>query len=144
MSTSAVSIRTLTKLMMFPFLVYLLNYLLLNFANAAFWSFPIDVPMHALGGLSIAYVASHTLGLLGKKNTVMVKSALVKVFMILATVALAAVVWEFYEFLHDYFFGSSYQTGIVDTMKDLFMGLLGGLLFCIVAVRKIPARLAQR
>ena len=121
---------------MFPFLVYLLNYILLNFANAAYWSFPIDIPMHALGGLSIAYVASRTLWLLGKKNVLIVKSALVKVFIILATVAFAAVVWEFYEFLHDYFLGTRYQTGIGDTMKDLFMGLLGGLLFCVVAVRK--------
>lgn len=136
MATSVLTIRNLTKLLVFPFLVYLLNYLLLNFTDAAYWSFPIDTPMHALGGFSIAYGALHALRILEKKNTVVIKSVLIKVFAILATVALAAVVWEFYEFLHDYFFGSHYQTENVDTMKDLFMGLLGGLLFCVFAVRK--------
>jgi len=136
MITSVFSIRNLTKLLIFPFLVYLLNYLLLTFTRAAYWSFPIDTPMHALGGFSIAYGALHALRLSEKKNKMAIKNTLTKVFVILATVVFAAVVWEFYEFLHDYFFGTLYQAGNADTMKDLFMGLLGGLLFCVVAVRR--------
>ncbi len=136
MPTAAVSTKNVTQLFLFPFLVYLLNYFLLNFANAAYWSFPVDIPMHALGGFSIAYGAVRALRLLEKKNTVVIKNVLVKVFVVLATVALAAVIWEFYEFFHDYFFETSYQGGTIDIMKDLFMGLLGGLLFCVLAVRK--------
>ncbi|MEK7532748.1 MAG: hypothetical protein AAB579_04085 [Patescibacteria group bacterium] len=134
--TATLSVRNLITLGMAPFFVYLLNYVLLNFTQAMYWPIPVDTPMHALGGLAIAYSAAHATRLLEKNNKLVIKSMLVKIFIILATVVFAAVVWEFYEFLHDYFFGTSYQTTNADTMKDLFMGLLGGLVFCVAAVRR--------
>lgn len=86
-----------------------------------------DIPMHFAGGVAIAYFfgvcyreAAH-LGLLGQP------SATVFPPMILGLTSLAAVVWEFAEFVADHQFGMHTQPGLADTLLDLFMGLLGGL-----------------
>jgi hypothetical protein len=46
--------------------------------------------------------------------------------MILGLTSLAAVVWEFAEFVADQKFGAHTQPGLEDTLLDLFLGLLGG------------------
>lgn len=52
--------------------------------------------------------------------------------LILGAAALVGVLWEFFEFLVDKFITKKnyidlLQPGVIDTMKDLFMDILGGL-----------------
>ena len=52
----------------------------------------------------------------------------VHMLLTVAMVAMMAVLWEFYEALTDRFFGTRAQLGLFDTMKDLFDGMLGGVM----------------
>ena len=86
-----------------------------------------DIPMHFAGGAAIAYFfgacyreAAHR-GLLGQP------SAIVFPPMILGLTSVAAVVWEFAEFIADQQFGMHTQPSLSDTLLDLLMGLSGGL-----------------
>ncbi len=85
-----------------------------------------DIPMHFIGGVAIAhffgisYRTAASLKLLGEP------SAVVFLPLILGLTSLAAVVWEFAEFIADRQFGTLTQPGLADTLLDLLMGLLGG------------------
>lgn len=93
-------------------------------------SFPeFDIPMHFAGGVAIAYFfgkcyrAADSLELLGQPSAVVFPP------MILGLTSLAAVVWEFVEFLVEQWFGIRTQPGLADTLLDLLMGLLGGVVW---------------
>lgn len=49
----------------------------------------------------------------------------VRMLLVFSCVSTAAIFWEFYEFLSDYFLATNMQFGLEDTMSDLFFGLLG-------------------
>ncbi len=51
--------------------------------------------------------------------------------MILGLTCLAAVVWEFTEFLVEQWFGIHTQPSLADTLLDLLMGLLGGAVWIV-------------
>lgn len=88
-----------------------------------------DIPMHFAGGVAIAcffgacYRTAAKLELLGQPSDVVFPP------MILGLTCLAAVVWEFAEFLADQWFGMHTQPSLADTLLDLLMGLLGGILW---------------
>lgn len=97
-----------------------------------------DVPMHFAGGVAIAYFFSVCyrvavkLGLLGQPSVVVYPP------MILGLTSLAAVAWEFAEFVADHQFGLRTQPSLSDTLLDILMGLLGGVAW-IVGTRFRPA-----
>lgn len=97
-----------------------------------------DIPMHFAGGVAIAYFfgvcyrEAAQLGLLGQP------SANVFPPMILGLTSLAAVVWEFAEFVADQQFGVHTQPGLADTLLDLLMGLLGGIVVIAGMRRQMP------
>lgn len=88
-----------------------------------------DIPMHFAGGVAIAYFfgtcyrSADKLGLLGQPSVVVFPP------MILGQTCLAAVVWEFAEFLVDKQFGVVTQPSLADTLLDLMMGLLGAVVW---------------
>ncbi len=88
-----------------------------------------DIPMHFIGGVAIAYFiglsyrAAAELKLLGEPSAVVFPP------MILGLTSLAAVVWEFAEFIADQQFGTHSQPSLADTLLDLLMGLLGGAIW---------------
>lgn len=97
-----------------------------------------DIPMHFVGGVAIAYffgtcyrVATH-LGLFGQPSSAVFPP------MILGLTSLAAVVWEFAEFIADQKFGLHTQPSLADTLLDLLMGLSGGVVL-IAWMRSRPA-----
>jgi hypothetical protein len=53
----------------------------------------------------------------------------VKAAFLFSLVATAAVLWEFGEFAIDYLFRTSAQSGLQDTISDMFLGLVGGTAF---------------
>ncbi|MCX7420893.1 MAG: hypothetical protein NT013_15320 [Planctomycetia bacterium] len=97
-----------------------------------------DIPMHFVGGVAIAYffggcyrtaLAFEFLGQPGKA---------VYAVVVLGMTALAAVVWEFAEFIADQTLGTYTQPGLPDTLLDLLMGLLGGIVFLVLHYRRWP------
>lgn len=102
---------------------------------------PLDVPMHFLGGMAIAwffrhaYRAAEELGLLGRP------AAILGPVMVLALTGTTTVFWEFAEFLSDRYAGTHAQKGLEDTLGDMLVGLLGGL---AVAALSLLRRTASR
>ena len=87
----------------------------------------IDIPMHFIGGFCIAYflkgsyLTAKRLKLLGQPTNVL---GIITVF---ALVGLSTILWEFSEFSYDFIFHTALQTGLADTMLDMFLGMLGGI-----------------
>lgn len=65
---------------------------------------------------------------IGKISTA---SAIVDATLIILFTMSMAVCWEFYEFLSDTFLYTHAQASNFDTMKDLFMGTLGAMVFSV-------------
>lgn len=82
--------------------------------------------MHFIGGASIAVSAA----LLWRYKYGSLKTAWINrgfiFFWIIGIVSLTAIVWEFYEFISDYFFHTEWQFGSADMVGDMFFGLIGG------------------
>ena len=118
------------KLGLFPFLVFMINYCLMLILPDAGRAYQADTLLHLFGGMSIAYSANHALLLAERSKLITFKSRLLKIVMIVGMVMIAAVLWEVYEFVWDQIFGTLFQPSKADTIKDLIMGMLGGIVFC--------------
>ncbi len=110
----------------FPFVIFMINYSL--FVLAPRWSTKIfaDDYLHFFGGASIAFSVSYILNLLDRSGMIRIKNNLLQLCVVVALVALAAVLWECFEFISDILLGTVYQPSLADTMKDMILGLLGG------------------
>ena len=82
-----------------------------------------DIPMHFLGGLSIGISAIILLNIF--KTKINAPKFFIFVWIIGLTV-LMATLWEFAEFIGDYYFQTQMQISLADTMADMFLGLAGG------------------
>lgn len=104
-----------------------------------------DIPMHVVGGIAIAYFWTACLRAAARLELHGAPSPLVFPPLVLGLTSLAAVVWEFAEFVADRQFGWQTQSGLPDTLLDLLMGLLGGAVWigwshCRSATTKGPPR----
>lgn len=129
--TSGVALSMLVIIFVIFFLVLL--DIQLQIIAKTWW---YDTLLHFLGGVWVGnlfiYIFSERLGLFeGKKN----------LFYTLATVvgfvALLGVAWELYEFMIDETFGIKHglpltQPGLADTMKDLAIDTLGGVVSAVI------------
>ncbi|MCA9388537.1 hypothetical protein KC644_02120 [Candidatus Berkelbacteria bacterium] len=111
-----------------PLLVYIVSLLLLTGPNY-YEVYPnADNVMHFLGGASIftmAYLATYKLRL---ADSFLKLSSGLQFLFYLSFVALFVVGWEVYEFGSDLWLGTRTQPSLVDTITDMVMGMLGGLL----------------
>lgn len=124
-------ITTLRRAAWAPVLVFSIHLVVL-WGFDFYRHFPdFDIPMHFIGGAAIAhffgisYRTAASLKLLGEPSAVVFPP------MILGLTSLAAVVWEFAEFIADRQFGTMTQPGLADTLLDLLMGLLGGAVWIV-------------
>lgn len=104
----------------------------------------LDIPVHYLGGLSIAYTSARILSYLeDEKITGSVNPA---IFLVLtfALTATATVFWEFMEFAIDRLLDSNIQVSLANTMQDQLMGLLGGATLVLLYSRKLSRGRATR
>ncbi len=124
--------KNIIKLLIFPVLVYMFNSIFQSVALDFYDTYSVDTLMHFLGGLSIAYSANYALSLMGKKGWITIQRNNLRAGIIVSVVMLFAVSWEFYEFLSDQFLGTFMQPSNADTMKDLCMGMIGAVIFCVV------------
>lgn len=97
-----------------------------------------DVPMHFFGGVAISYFlggcyrVAWQAGFLGQPSRVLYPVVIV------GATTLAAVVWEFAEFLTDELWGWHSQSSLADTMLDMALGLLGGIVLLGVQFSQWP------
>jgi hypothetical protein len=92
-----------------------------------------DVVAHAVGGLSIAWMGI-ILWLRWSSHKWIPKDTplALRFLTIWGFVALIGVFWEFMEWTCDYFLHTQMQPSLTDTMNDLFMDLLGGMIFLLL------------
>lgn len=93
----------------------------------------IDIPVHVLGGAAIGYFFSAVLIGLARLGLLRASDAMTHALLVLGLVALAAIGWEFLEFIYDSVLGTNVQRSIANVMRDQLAGLAGGL--CLVLVR---------
>lgn len=119
--------------------------------NTWYWIFPsLDIPMHLLGGAWLALVFFFVLDSTNIRIARGGKDApFISALCAVGFVMLFAVMWEFAEFAYDIFLSQKdyltvMQRGTGDTMKDLFMSLLGGSLAAAIntlfGIFSTPAR----
>src|SRR3989338_4278049 len=118
--------KKLFFILRFPIVVFTLDKLI-NIPFDLYKMFPLlDIPMHFIGGASIAVSAV----LWWRYKCGSLKTAKInKIFSLLwiiGIVSFTAIVWEFYEFASDYFFHTEWQFGSADVVGDMFFGLAGG------------------
>lgn len=87
----------------------------------------IDIPMHFLGGASIALTAKAFLDVLKKREFINVFPWHIWLFFVIAIVGFAAAAWELFEFALSEITNLMLQGDQRDTMFDMLNGLLGGL-----------------
>lgn len=111
---------------------------------------PLDIPTHFLGGVALSFFF---LGAMENAHEFIGRvPRLIQRPLAFTALTTMAVVWEFYEFLSDYFIGTQLQHGVADTCLDLFFGMLGSFVFLtsngIVSAsrlsRKEPGHMLER
>lgn len=99
-----------------------------------FWWF--DIPMHFLGGFAIATTVAAVLDYFQAKGEFKATWKPLYFAILLMFVGAAAAIWELMEFSLDFFLRTSMQATILDTMKDICMGFIGGGLAALIIILK--------
>lgn len=125
--------RTLYKIIAGPFLVIILHIIAtLTGWYEMFWWF--DIPMHFFGGLAVAFSSSFMLNDFKARGKFKANWKPLNILILIGFAAIAAIAWEIMEFSFDLYFHTHLQPDLLDTMKDLSMGLIGGGLAAIITV----------
>lgn len=95
-----------------------------------------DIPMHFLGGVCItyfwsgAYRVAHQMHLIGKP------APFFHALLVFAFASTTTIIWEFAEFLCDYYLHTHMQLSLYDTMKDMFLGMCGAVALLMFQMRQ--------
>lgn len=91
----------------------------------------LDIVLHFIGGVSIAYFFIESLRVFNKK--IILRNRFFEIIIIVSLVSFAAVGFEFFEFFINFIFkpAISFQGTLEDTMSDLFFGIFGGFLMSL-------------
>ena len=120
-------VRGFFSTLKFPIVVFIIHLFLFYFNF--YLIFPwLDIPMHFLGGFSIALSYTSFLFNMHVKKLAHLRKDLFFLFVI-SFVALTAMLWEFLEFGLDISLNLNSQMGLVDTILDMFLGLAGGVTY---------------
>lgn len=128
---------------LFPAIIFAINVIIMKGFGVDFYFryLWIDNPLHFFGGSSIAVCGFLLLKAFPKEQALLNGfSKIFQAFLYLSMTALAAVLWEVYEFLHDLMYQTNYQVSIYDTMTDLLLGLAGGVFVVLFLVWKPSIR----
>lgn len=97
-----------------------------------------DIPMHFVGGLTIAFVALRCVDVFVERGLIQRLNRVVEWVLVFGLTAVAVVHWEFAEWLVDALFAVGSQRSLDDTILDMLLGLVGGI---VVVVLSAPKRL---
>ena len=107
----------------------------LIFLHAVFMLFDVysiphlDSFMHLAGGAALGMFVYGMLAYAVSMRWCRDPGKPVTLILVVSLVVSGAVCWEFYEWVSDRIFGTAMQLTLADTLKDLFLGLLGGVLY---------------
>jgi len=87
----------------------------------------VDPVMHFLGGSAIAFFVYRACRIGGK--FLGAPSRLVMDLLAFGLTNSVALVWEFAEFLSDRLWGTHTQTSVLNTVRDLFIGMMGAIVY---------------
>lgn len=120
----------LLKIVTGPLVVLVLHILatVLGWYEMIWW---LDKPLHFLGGVSIAISAYYLISYFSAIGKIQINWKPLMLLAIFSAVALCAMSWEFMEFYFDRAAGSTMQGDVLDTITDMLMGMLGGMLISI-------------
>jgi len=97
---------------------------------------PLDIPMHVIGGVAIAYFISGTIVAAERHDFIPSIGTFIHLTLILALTTSATVFWELAEWTTDHTIGTHAQQGLDDTLLDMLCGVIGGVVFvCARAIR---------
>jgi hypothetical protein len=88
---------------------------------------PLDMPTHFMGGVAITYFFRSAIKQ-SQKFLGDLPNPIQIVFAFTCT-GTTIILWEFYENAFDFLFGTTMVRGVEDTVVDMFVGLLGALVF---------------
>ena len=94
----------------------------------------LDIPSHLAGGAAMTYF--FRVAIRNSQKSLGEIPFPIQVLLALTSTATVIILWEFYENILDFFFGANTVRGLLDTLQDMAMGLLGALLFTILYRRK--------
>lgn len=122
--------NSLIKIALAPFAILILHILatVLGWYELFWW---FDMPMHFLGGAAIALSSYYLFDDFADRDRLSIQWLPLKILILLAFTSLAAVSWEFLEFAMDRYVDTNMQPSILDTVKDLAIGLSGGGLIAL-------------
>ena len=127
-----------------PTAVFLLHVFISRVVNGYILFPPLDIPMHFLGGVAIAFFFSRCLALVPASVISGGPRRLLQALLVFGLTGTATVFWEFAEFFSDHLFGTHAQLGLEDTLLDMALGVAGGLAYLASAYQRatlgVPAR----
>ncbi len=104
-----------------------LFFYLIGRALQLFDLFPrLDIPTHFIGGVAITYFYRSAI-----RNSQGIVGGIpdsIRTLLAFTCTGTTIILWEFYENLFDFFFGTHMVLGLEDTILDMLMGLLGALI----------------
>src|SRR5512139_412286 len=90
---------------------------------------PLDIPTHFLGGVAITYFYRIAI-----RNSQALSGEIpfpIQVLFAFTATGTTIILWEFYEVILDYLFDANNVLGLADTIKDMFVGLMGALVLTV-------------
>jgi hypothetical protein len=101
-----------------------------------FDAFPfLDIPTHFMGGVVITYF--YRVAIRHSQTLVGAIPFPIQVLLAITSTGTTTVLWEFYENLADILLGTRMVRGLEDTITDLFVGILGGLVLSLLYRRRV-------
>ena len=95
---------------------------------------PLDIPTHFFGGVAITYFYRSVI-----RNSQAIFGEIpfpIQVIFAFTCTGTTIIFWEFYEVTLDFLFQAHNVLGLTDTIKDMFVGLMGALTVTIFYRRR--------
>ncbi|PIR74211.1 MAG: hypothetical protein COU35_03675 [Candidatus Magasanikbacteria bacterium CG10_big_fil_rev_8_21_14_0_10_47_10] len=122
-----ISIKNISKAFIPPSVLFAFHIFAIVVFNVYVVIQNFDMLMHFFGGASIGITAVLVYKELVRVNIINKLPVWLLVFLSVSVVALVASSWEFAEYLADTYLGTYMQAGLPDTMGDMALGIVGGL-----------------
>jgi hypothetical protein len=89
----------------------------------------LDIPTHLFGGIAITYF--YRVAIRNSQEFLGGIPLVVQILFAFTLTGTTIILWEFLETIVDYLFNARNVLGVFDTVKDMFVGLLGALLLTL-------------
>jgi len=103
------------------------GFALLRFIERIEWLVYLDIPLHLSGGLIAALCFLCFVAALHRNEGMRRIPRWLRCMLVLGFTALVTIAWEFFEYFTDTFLGTELQSTVIETLKDMAVGLIGAL-----------------